>query len=192
MRKAIRPRCPSKEPPNPVLWKEAEHQRELIKMCRADSTLKNKFCASANGAFLNSPAQWAFLHSTGVETGFPDLQFFIRTERFIGLFIELKSLSPTALFPSQNNRPEQYDWLMDLGNTGYLSTSVKGYEAAWELLNAHRYNLELPKNKNVRYYGNGCYGKPNECYANSSPVESSQTLLSFHLSGDRDEGHSAA
>ena len=80
----------------------------------------------------------ARLKKVGWRAGFPDLQFLVPSERYHGLFIEMKALhgKPTK---------EQLETLSDLRTQGYAACLCYGFDAAKRCIEDYLDGREIPE-----------------------------------------------
>mgnify|MGYP002507804389 CR=1 FL=1 len=87
------------------------------------------YCASAGGMFT-SMKQAIKMKATGYVKGFPDLQICEPSEKYHGLFIELKTSKGVA-------SAEQKEWIKQLNKKGYYASICKGFDEAKEVIDVY-------------------------------------------------------
>lgn len=119
-----------------IVRKESKEQELLFKYFQHNPKyfyIYDHLTGSANGGSRHA-LEARNLKRQGIKAGFPDISLFIATEKYHGLFIELKR--PVNPAPVSK---EQKKWLERLNNGGYLAFVKYGWvecvNAIFEYLN---------------------------------------------------------
>ena len=111
---------------NLYLPSEHDEQCVVVQYCH----LKNMPCfAIPNGSNKSKTARMSFKRE-GLEPGIPDLMIPVSTNKFCGLFIEMKRQKSV---PS-DVKPNQRKWIKILNDNGYLAKVCSGADEAIKLI----------------------------------------------------------
>jgi hypothetical protein len=102
----------------------SEHieQCKVIAFCDSYPMLRNTFAIPNGGKRTMVTAMK--MQAEGLRSGVPDLQICLPTDKYHGLFIEMKKLKGSSL--SEN----QKDWINRLNEAGYKAVVCKGHMEA--------------------------------------------------------------
>jgi hypothetical protein len=109
---------------------EARLQTEIVKYI-SYAYPKIRYCASLGGIFT-TPSQARKAVATGYRKGYPDLFLCYPTNKYAGLFLEIK-------FKGYATK-EQKEWITYLNKVGFKAEVCKGFDKAREVIDNYLSN----------------------------------------------------
>ena len=115
---------------------EIETQEQIRLSAYLDRAYPNVLYTASAGGMRTSMGTAVKMKRMGYKKGTPDIMVFEPTEKYRGLFIELKR-PKTPLSPKGDIKPHQTEWLEKLKLRGYMATVCYGFDEAKTVLDEY-------------------------------------------------------